>query len=73
MIRKIIVIAVFLIILFSLFIMNNKEEPMINPAVAPQPSPQINQPEEIKYDSSTDLKKELESVNPEVLDSDFSF
>lgn len=24
-----------------------------------------------KFDSSTDLKKELESINPQVLDSDF--
>lgn len=31
-----------------------------------------NPPKEIKYDSSTDLKQELESVDPEVLDSDFT-
>lgn len=30
-----------------------------------------NPPKEIKYDSSTDLKKELDSVNPQILDSDF--
>jgi len=30
-----------------------------------------NPPEEIKYDSSTDLKKELDSINPQVLESDF--
>lgn len=28
-------------------------------------------PKTFKYDSSTDLKKELESINPKVLDSDF--
>lgn len=31
----------------------------------------INKPQELKYDSSTDLKKELDGVNPQVLDSDF--
>lgn len=30
-----------------------------------------NPPKEIKYDSSTDLKKELENVNPQVTDDDF--
>lgn len=30
-----------------------------------------NPPKEIKYDSSTDLKKELDSINPKVLDEDF--
>lgn len=37
----------------------------------PVPSPAYNPPKEIKYDSATELKKELESVNPQVLDSDF--
>lgn len=38
------------------------------------PAPQVsayNVPKDIKYDSTTDLKKELDSVNPQVLDSDF--
>lgn len=38
------------------------------------PSPTIssyNPPKEIKYDSSTDLKQELESIDPQVSDSDF--
>lgn len=33
--------------------------------------PAYNAPKEIKYGSSTDLQKELESINPEVNDSDF--
>lgn len=36
------------------------------------PVSSYNLPKEIKYDSSTDLKKELDSINPEVIDSDFS-
>ena len=30
-----------------------------------------NAPKTFNFDSSTDLKKELEKVNPQVLDSDF--
>lgn len=40
-------------------------------SATPLPSAQIKQPVEIKYDSSTDLKKELEKINPQVSDSDF--
>jgi len=35
---------------------------------SPTPSPK---PKTFKFDSSTDLKAELETINPEVLDSDF--
>ncbi len=31
-----------------------------------------NPPKTFKFDASTDLKKELDSVNPQVLDSDFN-
>ncbi len=34
-------------------------------------TPSYNPPKEIKYDISTNLKQELDSVNPEVLESDF--
>lgn len=43
----------------------------------PQPSPNStpvstpNAPKTFKFDSSTDLKAELEKVNPQVLDADF--
>ena len=40
------------------------------PTPAPTPDP-INAPKTFKFDKSTDLKKELDSINPEVLDSDF--
>lgn len=68
--NKILFILVLLII-FLILMSRNKTVPMVNPAVAPLPSATINQPKEMKYDSSTDLKKELDSVNPEVLDKDF--
>lgn len=37
----------------------------------PSPSPNIKAPKEFKFDESTDLKVELEKINPQVLDSDF--
>lgn len=40
------------------------------PSQAPQVS-NYNPPKEVKYDSSTDLKQKLDSINPKVLDSDF--
>lgn len=37
---------------------------------SPQPTPTPT-PREFKFDSSTDLKQELDFINPQVLDSDF--
>lgn len=50
-----------------------KEEPTKDKVIlspAEQPSV-IVAPKTYTLDSSTDLKKELESINPQVLDSDF--
>lgn len=45
-------------------------------APAPTPSlpdvPAYNPPPEIKYDSTTNLQSELESINPQILDNDFT-
>ncbi len=41
------------------------------PSPSPLPSPSPT-PKTFKFDSSTDLKAELEKVNPQVLDSDFN-
>lgn len=35
------------------------------------PAPTNNAPKEIRYGSNTNLKQELDAVNPQVLDSDF--
>ena len=35
------------------------------------PNATPNAPKQYNFDSSTDLKKELDSINPQVLDSDF--
>lgn len=43
-----------------------------NVSVSPTPTPLPPQaPKTFKFDSSTDLKQELEKINPQVLDSDF--
>lgn len=59
--------------------LNNKNGKLVSPKAAIQksqvvnsaPIPASNQPQEIKYDSTTDLKQELENIDPQVLDSDF--
>ncbi len=38
---------------------------------SPLPIQSPKTPKVIKYDSSTDLQKELDSIDPQVLDSDF--
>lgn len=48
----------------------------IKQTVKPDPlpaaqTPSYNPPKEVRYGSSTDLKQELDSINPQVLDSDF--
>ena len=35
------------------------------------PVPTLNAPKTFQFDSSTDLKMELDKVNPQILDSDF--
>lgn len=47
--------------------------PQQSPSSSPIPStPSFNPPKQLQYDGSTDLKKELDSVDPQVLDSDFN-
>lgn len=41
------------------------------PTPAPTPEVTPNAPKTFQFDSSTDLKMELNKVNPQVLDSDF--
>ncbi|MDP3948211.1 MAG: hypothetical protein Q8P87_00705 [bacterium] len=68
----------------AFFVIGKKDltlvSPVINPifkqgpVVSSSPMPQtlsINAPKVIKYDSTTNLEQELESVNPQVSDSDF--
>ncbi len=85
--KKIILLVIILFIVTAIFTIGkyavNGKQVLVNPLVtkavvqpttAPVSIPQTpayNAPKEIKYDSGTDLQTELDSVNPQVLDSDF--
>lgn len=68
--------TILLILIISIFLKGNQKslEKLITPAtpitVEITPSP-TQSPMPTSYNKSTDLKKELDSVNPEVKDSDF--
>ncbi len=73
------VIVIALVLFFSLGGKNNKliapgftGQTKTSVTIAPTPtlSPPVA-PQTFKFDRSTDLKQELEKVNPQVLDSDF--
>ncbi|QQG43147.1 MAG: hypothetical protein HYW45_03015 [Candidatus Daviesbacteria bacterium] len=64
------------------FVTGKKEDSLVKSAFIPQipylqskpssiPSAEPAAPQTFHFDSSTDLKKELDSINPQVLDSDF--
>ena len=42
-----------------------------SPIASPSPSYSSDAPQTFKFDSNTDLNKELDKVNPQVLNSDF--
>lgn len=77
----VVLIIIFVIIILTIVNnLNNKSGKLVSPfsgkatttqAVSPPQASSNNPPIEIKYDSATDLKKELESIDPQVLDSDF--
>lgn len=67
-----IVIVLLLGVILNFVVLNNTNEKLVGPQ-AKKTNVVSNQPQEIKYDASTDLKKELEDINPQVLDSDFDF
>lgn len=52
----------------SKFVSTDVKQPLASPTQTPAP---FNPPKEMHYDNNTDLEKELDSVNPQILDSDF--
>lgn len=48
-----------------------KDGSLVGPTPTSEPSTVSNAPKTYSFDSSTDLKAELEKVNPQILDSDF--
>lgn len=65
-------ITIAIVILMALISAKEKDR-LVAPGLAPSPTPAptSNTPKTFQFDSSTDLKGELEKINPQVLDSDF--
>ncbi|MBI4035821.1 hypothetical protein HY383_02645 [Candidatus Daviesbacteria bacterium] len=79
--KKIFLVLLIIGVVIIFFLFNQKVSSLTSPAskqnqanqVTPTPSTSsYNPPAQVQYDSSTDLQKELESINPQVLDEDFS-
>lgn len=79
---KKLLLGVGIILILVWFLGINKEGRLVAPAFiqqiihrqpppAPTPVATPNAPQTFNFDSSTDLKEELDKVNPQILDSDF--
>ena len=68
--RKIIILTIILVGILWFGLSGRTNRNLVNPQIQ-VPSETPNAPKTFKYDSSTDLKMELEKVNPQVLDADF--
>lgn len=70
---KLLLLILFAFLAMATLFYTNKSakltSPVTSPVASPSPSPA---PTVFKFDSSTDLKKELDNINPQVLDSDFA-
>ncbi len=53
------------------FVQKQKVSNLVTPTINEVPNSTPNAPRTYNFDSSSDLKKELDSINPQVLDSDF--
>ena len=60
-------VAIWLVASFTI----GKNKPA-SQTIQPSATPTYNPPKEIKYDSNSNLKEELEAINPQVLDEDFA-
>lgn len=81
---KIITISLILLLLVVIWLIASltigKNKGLTNPllgkpasqTIQPSATPTYNPPKEIKYDGNSNLKEELEAINPEVLDEDFA-
>jgi hypothetical protein len=78
--NKLLIVALLAVVIFVVIklvfpVKNKLVSPGIDSIASPLPTaasvPVNNPPKEIKYDSSTDLRQELDSINPMVLDEDF--
>lgn len=79
--NKILTIFLILILMAVMYFLipKNDQDSLVSPGSKlmgqqSSPEPQVqnyNPPKEIKYDVNTDLRQELDTINPKVLDSDF--
>ena len=80
--KTLFLVGILLIIIVGIYlILNNKQSGLVSSGFSrifnkatPIPSPTMaspNAPKTFNFDSQTDLKSELEKVNPQVLNSDF--
>lgn len=71
----VITIIIFIGFLVFRFVSQGWQTKLVSPNLIAAPSPNISpspSPKTFKFDSSTNLKQELETINPQVLDSDFN-
>lgn len=66
--KKLVFLSIFVAIVVLIFLVLPSKK--TNPPVVATPTPG-SRPKTFQFDASTDLKKELDSINPQVLDSDF--
>lgn len=62
------IILIIIVVAVIIFWQKPKVDNLVSPA---SPNTTLNAPATFNFDSSTDLKKELNSINPQILDSDF--
>ncbi len=70
---SLIIIVIILVTAVLYFVTSKKQVELIGSTTASTPAPIAAPvaPKTFNFDSSTDLKMELDKVNPQVLDSDF--
>lgn len=71
--KKIIIVGIiFLAVILVLVFSGRKSNPMVTPTSSPSSTPTLlPKLKTFQFDSATDLKVELEKVDPKVLDYDF--
>lgn len=64
------ILLLFIVIWLAASLTIGKNKPA-SQTIQPSATPAYNPPKEIKYDSNSNLKEELEAINPQVADEDF--
>lgn len=67
------ILIIIAIILVVIFIFKKESNNLIGPDFSTTTASPVSSIRQYQFDEKTDLKKELESINPQVLDSDFEY